>query len=203
MPQTSNKDKERPTKQDVRAMPLFEGLTLDNIVIVEDSPSLARAQSALSGHTILGFDTESKPTFKPGQRSLGPHLIQFATEDQAVLIPIDYQDGVDYALSIIENSDVIKVGFGLSGDRQLFRKKFGVELANSSDLCKKLKREYRFSQPVGAQAAVALAFGQRLSKASQRSNWSAWPLDENQIRYAANDAYSALAVHQKVFSLSL
>lgn len=193
---------ERPTKQAMREMPLFDGIPIDRIIIVEDAHSLARAQSTLSGHCVLGFDTESKPTFKPGEKSLGPHLIQFATPDQAVLIPIGYQDGIDYALSIIEDMDVMKVGFGLSGDRTLFRKKFGVTLRNAKDLCLKLKKEYRFKQPVGAKTAVALVFGRRLSKSAQRSNWASWPLDDHQIKYAANDAYCALAVHQKIFAVT-
>jgi len=46
----------------------------------------------------------------------GPHLIQLATENQFVLIPIDYQDGNNYALSTVENSDVMKIGFGLFGE---------------------------------------------------------------------------------------
>jgi len=191
---------ERPSKQAIRQMPLFDGLPIDRIIIVDDAHSLARAQRVLSGHSVLGFDTESKPTFKPGEKSLGPHLIQFATAEQAVLIPIGYDDGVDYALSIIEDADVIKVGFGLSGDGNLFRDKFDAKLRNTADLCQRLKQQYRFKQPVGAKAAVALVFGRRLSKSAQRSNWAAWPLEEHQIKYAANDAYAALAVHQNIFA---
>jgi len=192
---------ERPTKQAIREMPLFDGMSIEQIIIVEDAHSLTRAKNALAGQPVLGFDTESKPTFKPGEKSKGPHLIQFSTEDQAVLIPIGYQDGVDYALSIIEDAGVMKVGFGLSGDGKLFRNKFGVSLRNTMDLCQKLKNKYHFEQPVGAKAAVALVFGRRLSKSAQRSNWAVWPLDEHQIKYAANDAYSAVVVHQQVFAV--
>jgi len=192
---------ERPTKQQINEMPRFEGMPLEQIIIVDDAASLARAQTALSGHVILGFDTESKPTFKPGEKSLGPHLIQFSTEAHSVLIPVGYPMGVDYAMTLIKNRKVMKVGFGLSGDRALFRNKFGVSLENAQDLCVKLKAKFRFKQQVGARTAVAVVFGRKLSKGAQRSNWAAWPLEEHQVRYAANDAYCAVLVCQRVFGL--
>lgn len=192
---------ERPTKKEINEMPRFEGLPLEQIIIVDDVASLARAKSALSDQLILGFDTESKPTFKPGEKSQGPHLIQFSSEVHSVLIPVGFQAGVDYAMTLIKDRKVMKVGFGLSGDRALFRNKFGVSLENAQDLCVKLKAKFRFKQQVGARAAVAVVFGRKLSKGAQRSNWAAWPLEEHQIRYAANDAYCAVLVCQRVFGV--
>jgi ribonuclease D len=53
-------------------------------------------------------------------------------------------------------------------------------------------------QKVGARVAVAMLFGQRLTKSAQTSNWAAFPLQDYQLLYAANDAYSALCVEIEI-----
>ena len=44
-------------------------------------------------------------------------------------------------------------------------------------------------------------FQQRLSKGAQTSNWAKFPLQEHQIKYAADDAYAALCVAKKLEEL--
>lgn len=156
----------RPTKVEINEMPLFCGLGLPEIVLVDNLTALNDAKMHLSTCPVLGFDTESQPTYKPGQKSKGPHLIQFSTLERAFLFPVEYKAGLSLALSIISNSDVLKVGFGLAGDRSLFRKQFDASVNNAKDLAGKLSHQFRIKQNVGARAAIAIIFGQRLSKSS-------------------------------------
>ena len=190
---------ERPTKQEISAMPLFIGMPIEHICIVDNPCSLELAQKALAGVKLLGFDTESKPTFATGEKSTGPHLIQFANADQAFLIPVKYEAGLKLALDIAADSSVLKVGFGVAGDKALFRRRFDAPLNHVQDLSKTLKTAFQLPQAVGARAAIAILYGHRLSKSSQRSNWAQWPLSESQIHYAANDAFAAFAAYQQVF----
>jgi hypothetical protein len=37
---------------------------------------------------VIGFDTESKPTFRKGEVSTGPHLVQLATDAHVFLFPV-------------------------------------------------------------------------------------------------------------------
>lgn len=191
---------ERPTKQEIADMPLFTGLPIERIFIVDNPRSLDLAKKALEGCKVLGFDTESKPTFSPGEKSTGPHLIQFANEKHAFLIPAKYEPGLKLALDIAADLNILKVGFGVSGDRALFRRKFTAPLNSVHDLSKTLKKALQVPQAVGARAAIAMLCGQRLSKTSQLSNWAQWPLSPSQIHYAANDAFAAFRVYEQVFT---
>jgi len=69
-------------------LPLYPGIGLERIVLV-DSEALAEvASAALLAADVIGLDTESKPTFLKGEESTGPHLIQLATDERAYLFPV-------------------------------------------------------------------------------------------------------------------
>ena len=76
---------ERPSKEQISELPLYIGLGLADIYIVENELDAAQAIEALKNETSLGFDTESKPIFQKGEVSPGPSLIQLATELKAFL----------------------------------------------------------------------------------------------------------------------
>ncbi|MBU1296128.1 MAG: 3'-5' exonuclease domain-containing protein 2, partial [Gammaproteobacteria bacterium] len=78
---------ERPTKEQISELPLYIGLGLSDIYIVENELDAAQAIKELENETSIGFDTESKPIFLKGQVSPGPSLIQLATESKAFLFP--------------------------------------------------------------------------------------------------------------------
>jgi len=144
----------------------------------------------------IGFDTESKPTFAKGEASTGPHLIQLATDEKAYLFPVTAQQALDELRAILESPQVLKVGFGLRDDLRRLQSKLGIGSASILDLAIALRREKRAD--VGAKAAVAHFFGQRLQKSKKISttNWSNTVLTEKQILYAANDAHVALRVYR-------
>lgn len=194
---------QRLNKEDVRELPLFLGLDRSSISIVDDEVSLQGAINALSGVDRLGFDTESKPTFIKGEVSQGPHLIQFSTLEYAYLIPTHFKPGLDFAIQILASKKIEKVGFGLKDDKALFRKKYNIELENTFDLAKHLIPISQQKQQVGAKAAVAMILGARLSKSAQQSNWSNKQLTDQQIKYAANDAFSALCIRIKLMKEQL
>jgi ribonuclease D len=184
----------RPSKEEIRTMPIFDGPPLNNIIMVSDESELVVARDLVTGVTHIGFDTESKPTFQKGEKSKGPHVIQIATNTHALLFTPRFMPGVQLALAILQSESVAKYGFGLSGDKNLFRARFGVEIKNTIDLVPITKRVFGLKQGLGARSAVAMLFKQRLTKSAQSSNWSNYPLQVDQIKYAANDAYAGLCV---------
>jgi ribonuclease D len=189
---------QRLSKEAIRELPLFLGLDLSAVSIVDNEVALDAAKGALLGADVLGFDSESKPVFIKGEVSQGPHLIQLSTLSHAYLFPTHFQPGLDCALAILGSANIEKVGFGLKDDKKLFRDKYKIELVNTCDLAKKLIPISQQKQQVGAKAAVAMVLGARLSKSAQQSNWSNHQLTEQQIKYAANDAYSALYIKLKL-----
>lgn len=185
---------ERPSKEKIRQLPLYVGLALPNIWIVENEQEVAHALQVLQHQTCLGYDTESKPIFVKGEVSPGPSLIQLATETEAFLFPTRFVAAVNAARALLSNPEIQKVGFGLKDDNKELRNKLDIDIVNTKDLSMTLKRLAGDKDSIGARAAVAMVLGARLGKGAQRSNWGAYPLREHQILYAANDAHCAIAI---------
>ncbi|TYL47432.1 3'-5' exonuclease [Marinomonas sp. IMCC 4694] len=193
---------ERPTKEQIIELPLYTGLDLTHIHLVENEQDAERALKALENEPCLGFDTESKPIFQKGEISPGPSLIQLATESKAFLFPTRFPDAVAAARIILANPNIKKIGFGIKGDNKELRGKLNIEIANTQDLSVLLKRLAGDKNTIGARAAVAMVLGKRLAKGAQKSNWGAYPLKEHQILYAANDAHSAICVERALVLLT-
>jgi len=185
---------QRPTKEQIRELPLYTGLTLDNIKIIENEQDAAYALEALSKEACIGFDTETKPIFRKGETCPGPTLIQLASESQGFLFPTRFPAAMDCARALLSNPNIIKAGFGINGDIKELRNKLNIDIVNTHNLSVTLKHLSGDKDPIGARAAVAMVLKQRLGKGSQKSNWGAYPLKPNQILYAANDAHSAICI---------
>lgn len=194
-----NATTEIETKVEER-LPLYPGVQEKNICYVQTLDELALAKNALEAADVLGFDTESKPIFVRGQGSDGPHLLQLATESHAYLFPLisDEQIQLSQSLikSILESPNILKVGFGLSDDHQRLLAKLGVKVTNVLDLSRAMGESKK--KQMGAKAGVAKYFAQSLPKSKRisTSNWSSLVLNKNQLKYAADDAHSALMLYR-------
>lgn len=186
-----------PTREEIALLPPFEGLPLDAITVVRTLADAVRARDALLAAGVCGFDTESKPTFRKDEVNTGPHVLQFATREQAWLFQLLRADCLPVAAELLASPALVKVGFGLDTDRTLVRNRLAVEPTAVIDLDHEFRRRGH-RQSVGVKSAVALVFGQRFvkSRKATTSNWAAARLSEAQLRYAANDAYAALRVYE-------
>ncbi len=185
-------------------LPAYPGIAMEHIVLVRTESELALARAALTQAAVLGYDTESKPVFTIGQRSDGPHLIQLATETHAYLFPIvsATQKALCQAVlkEVLESTSILKVGFGLSDDNQMLQRKLAIRINHVLDLSRSLSDSRK--KQMGAKRAVEKYFGQILQKSKRvsTSNWAAEHLQERQLKYAADDAQSALLVYLKAKS---
>lgn len=178
-------------------LPVYPGISLDRVTLVSDAAVAARAMAALLAAPVIGFDTESKPTFVKGEVSTGPHLVQLATEERVFLFPVVYAENHAVLRQVLSAPDLLKVGFGLGNDRTALRSRLGIELNNVLDLGEAL-RGPGHRGTVGAKVAVAHYFGQKFQKSKKvgTSNWASPRLNERQILYAANDAHIALQIYK-------
>ncbi|NEX22286.1 3'-5' exonuclease domain-containing protein 2 [Thiorhodococcus mannitoliphagus] len=194
---TNSKRLPHPSKEATAQMPVFDGLPLSQIHLIEAPAQIEFAMQSISEAEFIGFDTESKPTFTTDAVRDGPHVVQFATMEQAFIVQIGPATPIDFLKSVIESSRIVKVGFGLNSDRGPLKEKLGLRLGASVDLAQAV-RKLGYRQAVGAKAAVAIVLGRRLqkSKKTSTSNWALPMLRPNQLLYAANDAYAALAVFE-------
>jgi RNA polymerase sigma factor for flagellar operon FliA len=181
----------------VAELPDYAGIALADVVLVTSAQLAAEAFAALTAAAVIGFDTESKPTFAKGEVSTGPHLIQLATETRAYLFPLAQWPSTHELKAILESERLLKVGFGLGNDRSALKLRLGIALNNVLDLGEVLRGQGHRGT-VGAKVAVAHFFGARLHKSKRvgTSNWATPRLTERQILYAANDAHVALRVYR-------
>lgn len=181
-------------------LPPYVGIQLADVRIVRTEAEAAAALSALSTADVIGFDTESKPTFAKGEVSTGPHLVQLATDQMAYLFqtatPAANATALIVLKPVLESDRILKVGFGLGDDVRRLRTKLGIEPRNVLDLSTALRRGERNS--LGAKSAVARFFGQRLQKSRRitTTNWAMPRLSEKQVLYAADDAHVALRIYR-------
>ena len=177
----------------------FRRLGLDRIHVAASLETAERGLALLQGGAVLGFDTESRPTFTRGEASDGPHIVQLATRQHAVIFQLHDPHSRDAAATVLRDAAVCKVGFGLGDDRKRIVSKMGIEPHGILDLNVDFRR-LGHRREMGVRGAVALLFGQRFLKSGKAatSNWSKLELDESQLLYAANDAWAALLVHDEL-----
>ena len=186
-----------PDKEQIALLDPFERLPLGRIELVASGAQAERAVAELADAPVLGFDTESKPTFVKGEVSDGPHIVQLATLAKAWVFQL--HDPVCRAAlaELLASHASKKVGFGLGDDLRRIRSKLGVEPFGVVDL-NHLFRARGYRKDIGVKTAVAILFERRFLKSGKAStsNWAARQLGESQLLYAANDAWAALRVFE-------
>lgn len=183
-------DKEAINKLEVRQ---FEG----EIRIVDTNDSFKKALRELKKYSVLGFDTETKPTFKKGdQHKIA--LIQISNSKIAWLIRVN-KIGLPPALvSLLEDDSVLKIGAGLHDDMRRLRQISKLNPGGFLDLQKYVEAFNIESK--GLKKLVAIILGFKISKAQQMSNWEAEILSEQQRIYAATDAWVCLEIYNRLRS---
>jgi ribonuclease D len=184
-----------PDKEAIALLPPFARLGLDRITLVHTGAQAKDAWAALSAATAWGFDTESKPTFKVGEVSDGPHVVQLSTADHAWVFQLYDPACRAVVAQLLALPGITKAGFGLGDDRKRIISKFGVEPAGVLEL-NTIFRARGYRKDMGVKGAVAVLFNQRFikSKKAATSNWAHPQMSEAQLVYAANDAYAARVV---------
>lgn len=184
--------KRKISKAEINELPLiaWEG----EIQILESAEEMEAAASILANESHLGFDTETRPSFKKGDY-YPPALIQLATEHCVYLFRISETETFDPLIPILESPDILKTGVAIKDDvKELramedFTPNGFVEIA---DITVKLGYENR-----GLRALAGLLLQGRISKAAQVTNWARPKLDNKQVRYAATDAWISREIYRQ------
>jgi ribonuclease D len=173
----------------------FPGLTLEQIHVPKSRAECQKAVTEIRDAGVTGFDTEAKPTFKAGQQSDGPHVVQFALFDKAFIFQLHRSVCERAASELIASEQILKVGFGLKNDRKQILDRLGITLEHVLDL-DQIFRKQGYRGQVGIRGAVGALFNQgfKKSKSVTTSNWATPELRPGQLLYAANDAFGALKI---------
>jgi ribonuclease D len=184
-----------PSKAETALLAPFQGLGLEHIFLPRTVEAIEAAGREIRAAGTVGFDTESKPTFHTGEKSSGPHVIQFALRDRAFIFQLHRPECQTLVAELLQSEQVLKVGFGLRNDRGQIRSRLGVTLRGILDL-DHVFRKRGYKGQIGVRAAVGAILQQSFCKSKRvtTSNWAAPDLTPRQLLYAANDAYAALQV---------
>lgn len=166
------------------------------VVVDEEGPVMDQAVRYLRRQKVLGFDTETRPTFSPDQHSCGTALLQLSGGGKAYLFRLK-KCGLPRALAaVLANPTVLKVGAATLDDVRGLQKITSFKPKGFVDL-QNLVWEYGIrDKSVKKMAAIIL--GVKISKAQQLSNWEAEHLSDGQQRYAATDAWVCREMYLKL-----
>ena len=157
-----------------------------------------RAIAYLRSQKIIGFDTETRPTFSPDQPRYGVALLQLSGPDKAFLFRINKMGMHRRLCNLMASEKVVKVGAAIHDDIKGLQKKHDFVPASFVDLQKIVCEWGIRDKSVKKMAAIILGF--RVSKTQQLSNWEAERLSESQAKYAATDAWVCREMYLKLLA---
>ncbi|MDE7241731.1 3'-5' exonuclease [Desulfovibrio sp.] len=188
----------RPTSEEINAMPLrhYEG----PVEVVRTPVAWARAEADMRADGILGFDTETRPTFRKGKLN-APSLIQIATAERVYLVQLGWLPFGEACAKLLASPDIIKTGVSIGDDMRALARIHPFTPAGLVDLGQ-VARAHKLPNQ-GLRTLAASLFGWRISKGSQCSNWSLMDLSQRQIEYAATDAWIGRLIYLRLRELGL
>src|SRR4029077_10415196 len=127
-----------------------------------------KAITELRDERVVGFDTETRPAFRPGE-SYPPALSQLATARTVFLFPLLRLDCSSALRGLLESERTIKAGVGLQDDWRALRKSFEFQEKAALDLGA-VARKHGLKQS-GVRYLTALFLGTRIPKGAKTSNW--------------------------------
>ncbi len=190
---SNDKFRENITVEEIQGYELswFKG----EIIVVEDKKTFARVLPRLLGEKVLGFDTESRPSFRKGVRNK-VSLIQLAARDVACLFRIN-RIGLPAELAdILSDPGIIKAGVAIHDDIKILKKIKKFSPDGFVDL-QKFVKDFGIESS-GLKKLTAIILGFRISKRQQVTDWEAEKLSEPQQVYAATDAWVCREIYKKL-----
>lgn len=162
------------------------------IVIVDNDSALEEACQVLAKERVLGFDTETRPSFKAGVTNKVA-LLQLSTYERCYLIRLCKVKLSNKLLSILQRSDIMKIGADVAGDLRSLGKLRSFTPRGFVDLQSEVAKVGIEDKSLRKMSGIIL--GKRVSKAQRLSNWEAQTFTEQQKMYAATDAWVCLKIY--------
>lgn len=156
------------------------------VQLVSTTNDVEQAVKTLQNCPILGFDTETRPAFKKGQK-FKPSLLQLATDETVFLFQLQSTGLPESLRTLLETSAIIKAGVAPDFDLLNLQTIATFAPAGFIDLAQMARLRNIRNQ--GLRGLAALICGVRISKTARTSNWSKPDLTPQQIHYAATDAW--------------
>ncbi len=169
----------------------FEG----EIVVIDREELVEPACRDLMSYPIIGFDTETRPSFKAGV-TYKMSLLQLSTPTRCYLFRINKVSLSKSIIELLESSKVVKIGADVAGDIRSLNQLQQINAQGFYDLQNRIW-EWGFADK-SLRKMSALVLGHRVSKAQRLSNWEATNLTPQQQSYAATDAWVCVEIYNRL-----
>lgn len=180
-------------KEIVKDLPIAQ--TDCQIELIDSPDEVDKAVKYLLRSKVVGFDTESKPSFTKG-KSNKIALMQISTQKRCFLFRLQMIGKSQRLKEFLENENIKKIGVAIHGDLRNLRVWSKFEPKNFVDL-QNIVGDYGIEE-LGLQKIYAIVFGKKISKSQQLSNWEAKILNRAQQIYAATDAWACRQIYLKL-----
>ena len=168
------------------------------IIVVLNEREADKAVDYLLNAELLGFDTETKPSFRKGHQNTVA-LLQVSTNDTCFLFRLHRTGLCPSIKKLLETTKVRKIGLSWHDDILSLKKCGEFQPKGFIDLQDHMKE--LGIEDTGLAKLYANIFGQRISKREQLSNWEADVLSEKQKTYAATDAWACVMLYKEYLRL--
>lgn len=163
-----------------------------HIVVVNTPEQAASALFTIRRCPIVGFDTETKPSFRKGHPN-NVALVQISTGDCCYLFRINKFGITKELRDFFQDPGVLKIGLSLKDDFHVMHRGMEFTPAGFIDL-QDMVAGYAIHDS-SLQKIYGIVFGERISKSQRLSNWEAPVLTTPQQIYAAIDAWACLKIY--------
>ena len=180
-------------KEEIKLYPPF--IFSGEVSVINDPQQVSQAVNDLSRHRALGFDTETKPSFRKGEVNQ-VSLLQLATEERVYLFRLKLCGFQPSLRNLLTDPDITKIGVGIRDDLRFLRRLGDFTPASFIDL-QNYVSEFGIEEKSFSKL-MAIIFNVKISKRQRTSNWEAPQFSEGQVRYAATDAWGALKMYQRL-----
>lgn len=165
------------------------------IVVVDKPEQIEAACNDIQRWDIIGFDTETRPSFKAGV-SHKVSLLQLSTPERCYLFRLNRIRLDNRILKILGSKRIRKIGADVAGDIRSLHALRHFQEDGFVDLQHEAPRWGIEEKSLRKLSAIVL--GQRVSKAQRLSNWEAGVLTEQQREYAATDAWVCIRIFEEL-----
>lgn len=180
-------------KSDISTLPPCD--ITGEIIVIDRSEDVAAAIEDLKQCPLIGFDTETRPSFRRGESNT-ISLLQLATEKRAYLFRLKKIGQNQQLKDLLESNDYLKVGLSVHDDFHSLNRWMPCRPNNFIELQRYVKA---FGiEEMSLQKIYAIVFHKRISKRQQLSNWEAEELTPAQQQYAAIDAWACRNIYYEL-----
>ena len=185
----------RETIENDEILQLPVGTFDGKIVVIDNQEDMLSAVEYLSQFEVIGYDTETKPSFKKGVRNK-VSLLQLSGADRCYLIRLNQTKLSVEMLGLLENGAITKVGAAIRDDIKLMCQRQKFTPSGFVDL-QSIVGEFGIKE-LSVKKMAAIILGVRISKAQRLTNWEAKTLTPSQQSYAATDAWVCREIYNKL-----